>query len=95
VMHTLYDVQEYLQVPAIQQWRRLPGVVSERGEDSPPESFRGVQDASGRLMVIMRHNTDIPDTWEREGEEPREYFDIFSPRGYAIGVDTVLYAMTH
>ena len=57
--------------------------------------FRGIQDASGRLMVLMTHNTDIADTWEREGEEPRDFFDRFSPRGYAIGVNVVLYAMTH
>ena len=25
----------------------------------------------GRLMVLMTHNTDISDTWEREGEEPQ------------------------
>jgi hypothetical protein len=46
-------------------------------------------------MVLASHNTDISDTWEREGEEPRSYFDTFSPRGYAIGVNVVLYAMTH
>jgi hypothetical protein len=45
-------------------------------------------------MVVMAHNTDIPDTWEREGES-QEYFDRFSPNGYAVGVNVVLYAMTH
>ena len=63
--------------------------------DSPHPDFRGIQDERGRLMVVMSHNTDISDTWEREGEYPREYFDLFSPRGYAIGVNVVLYAMTH
>jgi hypothetical protein len=57
--------------------------------------FRGIQDAGGRLMVVMTHNTDIADTWEREGEEPREFFERFSTRGYAVGVNIVLYAMTH
>ena len=46
------------------------------------------------LMVLMLHNTDIPDGWEREGEDP-EYFFRFSPDTYAIGIDAVLYAMTH
>ena len=45
-------------------------------------------------MVLMTHNTDVADTWEREGES-QEYFNLFSPRGYAIGVNVVLYAMTH
>ena len=48
----------------------------------------------GRLLVLISHNTDIADTWEREGES-QQYFDQFSPRGYAIGVNVVLYAMTH
>ena len=42
----------------------------------------------------MTHNTDIADTWEREGED-KEYFRMFSPAGYALGVNIVLYAMTH
>ena len=95
IMRTLYDVKEVPQVCAIQLWNpRFPNRTSERGTDSTEVHFRGIQDARGRLMVIMSHNTDIADTWEREGES-QEYFDLFSPRGYAIGVNVVLYAMTH
>jgi hypothetical protein len=68
--------------------------VSERGSDSPHPNFRGIADKKGRLMVVMMHNTDIPDTWEREGEN-HEYFDLFSPAGYAIGVNIVVYGLTH
>jgi hypothetical protein len=95
VMHSLYDVKDIPQVPAISFWRRSGGLTSERGADSAEVYFKGIQDAHQRLMVLMTHNTDIADTWEREGEFPREYFDLFSPRGYAIGVNVVLYAMTH
>jgi hypothetical protein len=94
IMRTLYDVPEIPQVPAISFWRRSRE-TSERGADSAEVHWRGIKDARGRLMVLMSHNTDIADTWEREGEEPRAYFDLFSPRGYAIGVNVVLYAMTH
>ena len=45
-------------------------------------------------MVVMTHNTDIADTWEREGENQR-VLRTFSPAGYALGVNIVLYAMTH
>ena len=31
-------------------------------------------------MVLMTHNTDVADPWEREGEN-RKYFELFSPRG--------------
>jgi len=95
IMHSLYDVKDIPQVPAISFWRRSGGQTSERGADSAQVYFKGIQDAHQRLMVLMTHNTDIADTWEREGEFPREYFDLFSPRGYAIGVNVVLYAMTH
>lgn len=94
ILHSLYDVKEIPQVPSISHWRRLGGDTSERGWDSADVYFKGIQDARGRLMVLMTHNTDIADTWEREGENA-EYFDLFSPRGYAIGVNFVLYAMTH
>ena len=45
---------------------------------------RGIADAHGRLMVVMVHNTDMPDAWEREGED-RDYFFRFSPEAYAVG----------
>ena len=45
-------------------------------------------------MVVMTHNTDIGDSREREGENP-EFFAHFSPRGYALATDIVLYALTH
>jgi hypothetical protein len=94
IMHTLYDVKEIEQVSSIQFWRRSGGNVSERGSDSAVVNVRGISDERGRLMVVMMHNTDIPDTWEREGES-QEYFERFSPNGYAIGVNVVLYAYTH
>jgi len=96
IMHTLYDVKEVEQVSSIQFWRRNNGSVSERAwmNDSPTVNVRGISDERGRLLVVMCHNTDIPDTWEREGES-QEYFERFSPNGYAIGVNVVLYAYTH
>ena len=41
-------------------------------------------------MVVMVHNSDIPDPWEREGEDT-DYFFKFSPEAYAVGIDVVLY----
>ena len=94
ILHTLYNVKSVPQVSSIQFWYRSSGDVSERGYDSQRVDFRGIQDHKGRLMFVMTHNTDISDTWEREGEN-REYFERFSPDGYAVGVNVVLYALTH
>ena len=53
---------------------------------------KAIADRTGRLMVLMTHNTDIADSWEREGEDA-SYFYAFSPRGYAFGINAVLYAL--
>ena len=94
IMHTVYDVDRFLQVSNINFWYQTGGAVSERGYDSAEVHYRGVQDSRQRLMALMTHNTDVGDTWEREGDN-REYFNLFSPRGYAIGVNVVVYALTH
>ena len=44
-------------------------------------------------MVLMTHNTDIADGWEREGEDT-EYFHRFSIDAYAVGINVLMYAMT-
>lgn len=94
IFRTLFEVPALPQVPSIQFWRQSGGGTSERGADSVEPHWRAITDAHGRLMVAMTHNTDISDAWEREGESA-EYFFEFSPNGYAVGLNTVLYAMTH
>ena len=56
--------------------------------------FCTAADDGGRLLVLMSHNTDIADGWEREGED-YEFFYRFSVRAYAVGINTVVHAMTH
>jgi len=91
---SIFVVKEVPQMPSIQFWRRSGGGMSERGEDSAVVNVSGIADAHGRLMVVMIHNSDIPDGWEREAEDP-QYFYKFSPDAYSVGIDIVLYAMTH
>lgn len=94
IFRTLFEVGTVPQIPSIQFWRRSGGDTSERGSDSSAPEFRGIGDGRGRLIVVMTHNTDIADAWEREGEE-RDYFYRFSVDGYAVGINVLLYAMTH
>jgi len=56
--------------------------------------LRGIEDDAGRVIVVMTHNTDIADGWEREGED-EDFFFEFSPKAYALGINIVLYALTH
>jgi hypothetical protein len=89
-----FQIKELPQIPSIQSWRGNPDETSERGSDSAEPHFRAISDHHGNVMVLMTHNTDISDAWEREGEDPR-YFYSFSPKGYAVGINAMMYAMTH
>ena len=94
IFKTMFEVTALPQVPSIQFWRASGGGTSERGSDSATPTIRGVSDRHGNLIVVMTHNTDISDAWEREGEDSRFFYE-FSPDGYAVGINIVLYAMTH
>jgi hypothetical protein len=94
VRHMMFDVPKLIQVTNINFWRRTGGETSERGPDSPYANFKMIADPKGRIMVLMTHNTDIGDSWEREGED-HEFFLQFSPAGYSVGINVVLYVLTH
>jgi hypothetical protein len=81
------------QIPSINFWLDTGG-TSERGPDSAVVHARAILDHHGRIMVLMTHNTDISDSWEREAEDP-EYFYKFSVPGYAVAMNVLIYAMTH
>jgi len=95
VFSALYNVDRVPQITSIQFWRSWGGTsTSERGADSDVPHARAIRDAAGRIMVLITHNTDIADAWEREGED-EEYFFQFAHDGYAVGINVVLHAMTH
>jgi hypothetical protein len=94
IFHMLYDVRELPQIPSIGFWVGTGGATSERGRDSAVPHARGAFDADGHMLVFMTHNTDFGDAFEREGEM-RAYFNEFASKGYAVGVNVILYAMTH
>jgi hypothetical protein len=94
IRHGMFNITQVPQVTNIQSWRRTGGETRERGMDSPNADFRMISDERGRIMVLMTHNTDIGDSWEREGED-HEFFLQFSPAGYSLGMNVLIYAMTH
>jgi hypothetical protein len=95
IWNTMFRVSRIPQMASIQTWRRSGGDTIERWNDgAAPPDVRGIADDHGRLMVVMVHNTDLPDPWEREGEESA-YFFHFSPEAYTVGIDILIYALTH
>ena len=55
---------------------------------------RAVLDKHGNIMVLMTHNTDLGDSFEREADDPQYFYQMSVP-GYAFGINTLLYALTH
>ena len=92
--HAMFTIADVKQVPSIFSWGGPGSDPRERGSDSPHANFRAIADALGRVMVAMTHNTDIGDAMEREGDNP-DYFAEYSPSGYALATNIVLYALTH
>ena len=73
----LYQIEKFPQITNIQFWRRVGGgTTSERGLDSIEPHVRTIRDSHGRIMVLMTHNTDIADSWEREGEDPGFFYQF-------------------
>ena len=94
IFHSQVSVTKFPQIPSINFWGGPGGPTSERGRDSAIPHARGILDDHGRVMVFVTHNTDFGDSFEREGDS-HAYFVEFSVPGYAIGINVLLYAMTH
>jgi hypothetical protein len=87
--HTLYDVKERPQIPGIVMF--YTGKTYE--QDGIEPAYRGVYDDSGRLMVAICHNMDLGDAWEHA--DLPQYPENYTSMAYRIGVNYILYAMTH
>ena len=58
-----------------------------------PTEFYGMSDEQGRLQVIVNFNNDIGDFWEWSDED---FFPVsLSNEAYKLGVNYVIYAMSH
>ena len=99
IFNCVYQLQEKPQIPAINvaRWGRSQGITWEERWDSDTSTpyYKAIKDDKGRIMVMICHNTDLGDGWEREGEN-EWYFEEFSvKKAYPLGINIVTYAMTH
>jgi hypothetical protein len=93
IFHMLYKVDHVPQIPSINFWFGSGFQTSERFDSTVPH-VRAIHDPNGRMIVLITHNTDFGDAFEREGED-RRYFDRFASEGYAFGINALLYAISH
>jgi hypothetical protein len=94
IFHQQFDLKRVIQIPSIGMWQSLGGGTSERGADSVEPHARAIFDKHGRMMVFITHNTDFGDAFEQEAADP-QYFYTFSVEGYEMGINILLYALTH
>lgn len=92
IFHLVYDLKEKPQIPSINHY--WGGRRTEAWQDTEVH-YKAIFDDNDRIMVLICHNTDLGDGWEREGVDPG-YFKEYSEKwAYPLGINIVTYAMTH
>jgi hypothetical protein len=101
IFHTVFDLNDGMpQIPALPfaspggSTAESPGAHKFPAGSLDTPEMRAWVDDDGRIMVLATHNTDVGDGWEREAYGDW-YFETFSTRSYMVGVNVVVYAMTH
>ena len=99
IFHCVFDIKEKPQVPGV-DW----GIRSEftgqtyegrHGPGAEEVHYRAILDDKQRIMVMICHNTDLGDGWEREGENEYYFREFSEKKAYPMGINIVFYAMTH
>jgi len=90
IFHTVFNLDERYQVANFRSLMR-----DGRGyrADGDTARWRVIRDDEGRIMVAMAFNSDLGDSWHL-ADEPR-YPEKYSALGLRIGVNYVIYAMSH
>ena len=89
VFHAMYDLTDRYQIPG--EWALARGTTY-RNDGATPH-WRGIYDDKGRLMVAMSFNNDLGDSWEWADDSG--YPEKYSALGIRLGVNYVIYSMTH
>ncbi len=95
---SVFTIQSKGQVPNVGLGMRSqydPEKRTWEDEDDPEVHHRALFDERGRLMVLATHNTDNGDGWEREGEDGYFFRTFSEPIAYPLGINIIVYVMTH
>ena len=89
IFHSYLDVEEVVQVPNIYNAQR--GITSEKGGIVP--HYMGVEDEHGRIVAFISFNCDLGDAWEWINDP--SYPVKYGLAAYKLGINVVVYAMSH
>ncbi len=90
IFHTFYDIDSFIQVPNVGNGIR--GGPTWQSDGYVPQLL-GIFDEKRRLNVAMSFNSDLGDAWE--WMDHPQYPEKYSGYAYRIGVNFIIYAMTH
>lgn len=104
IFHVHFDIEDFIQIPGLralclnpgETWElpitKGPGVIESNASRQQPR-WRGILDDEGRVMVVVNWNMDLGDAWEHADME--EYSALYTATAYRLGVNYVIYGMTH
>lgn len=91
VFHTFFDIDTVMQIPNVNNGCS-GGRTWEQQSEIEPMIF-GISGDDGRLMVLITYNSDLGDAWEWMDLEC--YPEQYSGQSYRMGLNFMIYAMTH
>ncbi|MFK7992702.1 MAG: DUF4159 domain-containing protein [Granulosicoccus sp.] len=104
IFNVHFAIDEFIQIPGLRALCLNPGetwelpimktaAVNESNSSRQEPRWRGVLDDDGRVMAIINWNMDLGDAWEHADME--EYSALYTATAYRLGVNYVIYGMTH
>lgn len=88
IFHTVFDLKERHRIPGLNV---VNGPGYERGGVVP--HWRGILDDNGRVQIAICFNMDLGDAWEW-ADHP-EYPERYASLAYRLGINYIIYALTH
>jgi len=96
IFHCVYDLKELPQIPSINVAVAYKGTgITWERPDAKEVDYRAIFDDKRRMMVMICHNTDNGDGWEREGEDEWYFREFSEKKAYPLGINIIYWAMTH
>jgi hypothetical protein len=104
IFNVHFAIDEFIQIPGLRALCLNPGetwelpimkssAVRESNSSRQQPGWRGILDDDGRVMSIINWNMDLGDAWEHADME--EYSALYTATAYRLGVNYVIYGMTH
>jgi hypothetical protein len=90
LFHCVFDLKEKPQVLSIHSF-----VSNAQATLVDAAQYYTIDDDNGRVMVLMCHNTDLADGWERAGDDATYKRKMSEAKAFPMGFNIAFYALTH